>query len=375
MMRRLLVLHAGGGQIRGSEEALLTVLAGLDRTLIEPIVVHTNRVLTDPLRALDVTSIVSPLPELLIQQGAPARLPIVAYLRTLVRLFRECRRRRIALIYANGGLPCQLGVPLAVLLRRKLVCYLHHPAPKDHHYCWLTMFADQLLFPSRFTAADTRAVIGKTGDVVPVGIDVDRYSPVAVRDEQMRADLGIASDEIVIAQVGALVPHKGHRVLIHAFDTLRSTGAPARLLIIGAGQERDALEADVAARGLTERVKFTGYVDDVLPYLQHVIDINVLASTEEGLGLVNLQASACALPNVGTDDTGIRETIDHGRTGFLFPPGDASALADNLLRLCGDAGLRHAQGAQGRELVIERFASASYATRMQQILLQAMDRR
>ena len=374
-MRRLLVLHAGGGQIRGSEEALLTVLAALDRTRIATTVVHTNPVLAGPLRAIDVESIVSPMPEMLIQQGAPARLPVAAYLRTLVRLYRSSRRRRVDLLYANGGLPCQLGVPLAALLRRQLVCYLHHPAPKDHHYCWLTMFADQLLFPSRFTAADTKAVIGKSGEVVPLGIDVERYAPATHRDLQWRAGLGIANDEVVIAQVGALVPHKGHRVLIQAFDRLRSTGTRARLLVIGAGPERAALEADVASRGLADHVTFTGYVDDVLPYLQHVIDVNVLASTEEGLGLVNLHASGCALPNVGTDDTGIRETIEHGRTGFLFPPRDADALADYLLQLCTDAGLRRELGSHGRALVVERFAIASYVTRMQEILLHAMEGR
>lgn len=370
--RTVLVLHRGGSQIRGSEDALLTLLGGIDRASTRPIVLHSHPVLSEPLRRMGIEAMSWPFPELQLSTFE-VRLPVPAYLRSLWRVHALARSRRADLILCNGGGPCQLGVPVARRLGIPLVCLLHHPAPHAYHRAWLTRFTDVLVFASAFTAAHTRERIGREGVVVPIGVDVrGRFTPAPRRDPSVRAGMGIGTDDIVFAQVGALVPEKEHALLLHAFARVLRTLSAARLLVIGEGPEEATLRTLAESLGLSSRVIFTGRVEDVAIYLRHVVDVNVLASREEGLGLVNLQASACAVPNVACDATGVREAVGHGRTGLLFPPGDAGALAAFMIRLGGDPSLRRRMGEEGRTFVVEHFSRETYCARMRAVMDDAL---
>jgi glycosyltransferase involved in cell wall biosynthesis len=370
--RTVLVLHRGGGQLRGSEDALLTLLEGIDRKSFQPLVLHSHPVLSDPLRRMGIEAMSWPFPELLLSPSE-ARLPVFEYLRSLRRMHALARSRRAELVLCNGGGPCQLGVPVARRLKLPLVCLLHHPAPHACHRAWLTRCADVLVFASAFTAAHTRERTGRDGVVVPIGIDLrGHFTPAPRRDPSVRAGMGIAPDEVVFAQVGALVPEKEHALLLHAFARVVRTLSTARLLVIGEGPETATLRTLAANLGLSSRVTFTGRVDDVAIHLRHVVDVNVLASREEGLGLVNLQASACAVPNVACDATGVREGVGHGRTGLLFPAGDAGALAAFMIRLGGDPSLRRRMGEEGRAFAVEHFSRETYCARMRAVLDDAL---
>ena len=369
--RTVLILHRGGDLLRGTEATLLSLLRGIDPGALRPIVVSTHPVMHEAAQALGVESHLRDDPELMLVQGE-RRLPVGRYARSFRELHRLARDRAVDVFFCNGGGPCQLGVPLAAALRKPLVCYFHHPAPRLYHAWWLTRLARSLVFSSEYSAAHTRQKIGRTGEVVHPGIDAaTRFLPAAPRDPALRRSLGFADDDVVFAQFGALVPHKGHRTLVEAFAAAAGRAPSARLLVIGDGPEAGPLRELVRERGLGERVVLTGWVDDVVPYLRHVADVGVLASREEGLGLVNLQASACGLPNLASDSTGIRETIDHGTTGFLFPPDDRAALANLIVRLTHDPALRATMGARGRAMVLTRVTEDRSCQRMEAILRAA----
>ena len=121
------------------------------------------------------------------------------------------------------------------------------------------------------------------------------------------------------------------------------------------------MERLVTDGGLTRSVIFAGYVPRVADFYRDTIDINVLASDEEGLGLVLLEGGACGLPSVGSDCTGIREVILDGRTGYLFRQGDSHALAQKLLDLATQAERRTAMGRAAREFVEHHFSEERYA--------------
>jgi glycosyltransferase involved in cell wall biosynthesis len=175
--------------------------------------------------------------------------------------------------------------------------------------------------------------------------------------------LGISTDAIVIGQVGAFAPNKRADFLVSAFSSLmKQTGAKFHLCLVGAGPMEKNLRQQVSELGLTGNVSLTGYVNDVLPYYQHVFDINVLASMEEGLGISVIEGSACGLPAVVSDCTGLPETIIDGKTGFLFGLDDAEGLRRHLLRLGENPPLRASMGAAGRALAEERFSSTQYDT-------------
>ena len=128
----------------------------------------------------------------------------------------------------------------------------------------------------------------------------------------------------------------------------------ATLLVVGEGSRRDALEELAADLGIADRVVFTGRRDDV-PAVTAALDIAVLPSYREALGLTVLEAMALSRPVVASDVGGIPEMIEDGRTGLLVPPRDPAALAAAIIRLLRDHPLADTLARNGHDMVHERF--------------------
>ncbi len=178
-----------------------------------------------------------------------------------------------------------------------------------------------------------------------------------------RAEFGVEADEIVFTCVARFAPQKAHDVLLRAFHQAAQRAAlldpPQRLrmLLVGDdpfGDGRERAEAIARDLGLGERVLFLGIRRDV-PALLGFSDVFVMSSLWEGLGLVFLEAMACGLPVLATNVSAIPEVVDPTATGILVPPSDDAALAEAMLRLSDDAGLRSQLGEAGHRRVIESF--------------------
>jgi glycosyltransferase involved in cell wall biosynthesis len=162
--------------------------------------------------------------------------------------------------------------------------------------------------------------------------------------------------ELVIGTAGRLTEQKGQRLLIEAAALLKDAAPPApsfRVLIAGTGELETELKAQVKRLGLEDRVQFLGFVQDMKAFHQS-IDIFALPSLWEGFGFVLAEAMTMRLPVAAFAVSSVPEVVEHGVTGLLCPP-EAHALADNLLRLMGDAELRARCGEQGRARVLARF--------------------
>ncbi len=161
--------------------------------------------------------------------------------------------------------------------------------------------------------------------------------------------------EMVIGTAGRLTEQKGQRLLIEAAGLLKdaATVPRFRVLIAGTGELEGELKAQVRRLGLEDRVEFLGFVQDMKAFHQS-IDIFALPSLWEGFGFVLAEAMTMRLPVAAFAVSSIPEVVEHGVTGLLCPP-EARTLADNLLRLMGDAELRTRCGEQGRARVLERF--------------------
>jgi glycosyltransferase involved in cell wall biosynthesis len=132
-----------------------------------------------------------------------------------------------------------------------------------------------------------------------------------------------------VLAVGTLKAIKDYPTLMAAFAQLRQK-VDARLLILGEGDCRPALEAQVRQLGIEASVFMPGFISDPLPYYQHA-DLHVLSSTGEGFGNVIVEALAVGTPVVSTDcQSGPREILDDGQFGRLVPVGDVAALADAM---------------------------------------------
>ena len=195
--------------------------------------------------------------------------------------------------------------------------------------------------------------------LIPHGVDTARFRPAAPGERRaLRARLALP-DGLLVAWSGRLLRGKGLEILVEAFARVAGSEPRAHLLLLGSGAGQalsieDDLRRRVAASGLGPRVTFAGRVEDVESWLR-ASDVFAFPSEFEGLGISLVEAAACGLPAVGSRTGGIVDVIDGGRSGLLFPPGDAAALAAALGGLLADPGRRAAMGEAARRLALRRF--------------------
>jgi len=197
--------------------------------------------------------------------------------------------------------------------------------------------ADRVVTFTAGVAHDLVSAFGVPADkVVALGTN-------AVVTREMRSRLAAtpaAVEPELVVSVGRLSAEKGQATLIEAFSQLHRRRPKARLVILGEGSERQALEALVAARGLAGAVELPGFAADPVPLLRRAA-LFASASTHEGFGNAIVEALAAGVPVVSTDAPyGPREILAEGRYGRLVPVGDAAALAgaiDEMLATPADA--------------------------------------
>jgi len=187
--------------------------------------------------------------------------------------------------------------------------------------------------------------------VVHSGIDPSRFDV----EPLPRSALGAPEGVPLLGNVAALVGHKDHANLLAAMPLLLRELPDLRLVIVGEGELRAQLEAQIAHLGLGGAVTLLGYRDDV-PRILRALDAFVLSSRMEGFGGVCSEAMACGLPVVSTAAGGMPETVIHEQTGLLAPTRDPEALAAAVVRLFREPDLARRLAANGKRQAIDRFS-------------------
>ncbi|HEX3773291.1 MAG TPA: glycosyltransferase family 4 protein [Polyangiaceae bacterium] len=228
--------------------------------------------------------------------------------------------------------------------------------------------ADAVFSISRYVTSTLLAMGRPAASIHTIlnGIDPSKWDPT-IDGSELRRELGIPADTLVLASVSRLFSWKGQRELIRAFALVHAVIENVRLLIVGAdasevegGSFSDELKQLASALGVREKVIFTGARSDV-PRVMAACDVFSMPSFEEPFGLVFLEAMAMKRPVVAIDNGGTPEVVERGETGFLSPPWDIATLAANLLTLLRDPALCARMGERGRARVVEQFSSARMA--------------
>ena len=205
--------------------------------------------------------------------------------------------------------------------------------------------------------------------VVPNAVDAEIFQPLSDEERTAaRAEFGWQDDECVAAYVGRLVEEKGLSDLVEAASQTQSR---LRVILVGNGAFEGDLRAQIAKLGLEKRVEIwpaRGRVE--LARLMGALDVLVLPSRttarwKEQFGRVLIEASACAVPVIGSSSGAIPDVVGEG--GLVFPEGDTTILAQQLDYFAAHPAKARALGARGRELVEEKFTWARVAQAMAQI--------
>lgn len=168
--------------------------------------------------------------------------------------------------------------------------------------------------------------------VIPGGVDVDRFSPAAARENSRRI-LGWPPDRPVVLAVRRLVHRMGLDRLIVAVRSVRKSVPDALILIAGCGALASELEARIAAAGLQEHVRLLGYVEEErLPLMYQSADLSIVPTASlEGFGLVVVESLAAGTPVLVTPIGGLPEVVRGLAAELVLPDASAGAIADGLI--------------------------------------------
>lgn len=192
--------------------------------------------------------------------------------------------------------------------------------------------------------------------VIPYGIGLE-----AVGDPhqafRIRAALGVKVDDVLIGLVGQITPGKGQDLFLEAAKQIVRQRPDARFLLAGASTDpayAERIRLSALSPALSGRVILAGFREDV-PDLLQALDMAVVPSKAESLGLVAIEAMANGRPVVGSCSGALPEIVEPGKNGLLFPAGDVDGLAQAILALVDDKEKRVEMGLAARRTWKERF--------------------
>ncbi|UOD27833.1 glycosyltransferase family 4 protein [Massilia violaceinigra] len=178
----------------------------------------------------------------------------------------------------------------------------------------------------------------RRSEVVHNGVDLGHFSAglVAQQASALRAQHGVKPHELVIGLCAIFREEKRHGDLLDALARLRAQGVAARAVLVGDGVTRAQIEARIDALGLREAVLLAGFQQDVRPFIG-MCDVMTLTSHDENFPIATLEYMALGKPLVSSDVGGMREQVEDGVNGLLYPAGDVNALTAALTRLSDPA--------------------------------------
>ncbi|HZK54590.1 MAG TPA: glycosyltransferase [Desulfosporosinus sp.] len=338
------ILHIiGGGEIGGAEQHVLTLLNGIDRSRFTP---HLVCLTTGPLAALAHDANIP-------TRTLPMHFPLD--LSPLPGILRWARQKEIHLIHTHGSRANLLGRLGARWLGVPSVTTFHSSLAHDYLSPWSARVAlglDRLTLPltsgiitvSEYLAQEVTLRGGRNLETIYNGQAPISFSDRPSSREQFRLQWGIPADAFVLGTIGRLHPAKGQTHLIKAVTQLRLKFPNLHLLFIGEGPLREDLENELKQTTIPHTL--TGYLPQAYESLP-AMDLFILPSVSEGMGLVLLEAMQAGVPIVASTVGGIPEVVRAGKDGLLVPPGDVEGLCEACSKIIDNPDLANSLAVSG----------------------------
>lgn len=300
----------------------------------------------------------------------------------LIQMAWRIRRGRYQIVHTHtakagflGRLAAALaGTPVIIHTVHGVTFHDHLPPGQKTFYLLLERIAGRFTHQFVTVGEDVKtkyleAGIGEARDYETIysGMPLEDYLAAGQMHDldraRVRAEFGLEPSHQVVAMAARLEPRKGHTYLFQAVERLREAHPGLRVWVLGDGDHRGALEAEVAARGLVDRVSFLGHRSD-LARLLAAADVSVLTSLWEGLPRVLVQSAAAGRPIVTFDVEGAWEIVRDGENGFIVPTRDVDAFTSRLDTVLRDRLRARAMGQLGRTQVSDAWTVETMLDRL-----------
>jgi glycosyltransferase involved in cell wall biosynthesis len=288
------------------------------------------------------------------------------------RLWRHLRQERYDILHMHLPIPGVYGRLAGRLAGIPGLIYTEHNLwPRLRP---VSRFLNRLTFRLNHAAVavsnevrDSIRATSPTAVTIENGIDCDAIVIDPDARREIRRELAISDDEIVIVKVANLTEKKNHELLLTAFQSVLKKFPQSRLLLVGQFADRYTHLVSLAqSLGISSRVTFTGPRSDV-PRVLQATDIFSMSSRFEGMPIALLEAMAHGLPSVCTAVGGVPDVIRDGTDGYLVPPGDHETLADRLLLLCRDEDRRTRMGCAAADRIHLSFDISRMVRRVEAV--------
>ncbi|KRE75547.1 glycosyltransferase family 4 protein [Paenibacillus sp. Soil750] len=260
---------------------------------------------------------------------------------------RSARKQGTKVIYTAHGFHFCQGAPLFHWL-------VYYPLEKFLSYftdCLITINEEDYLLARkrRFRANQIEYVHG-------VGVNTTRFQQInELHRAERKVSMGYQPADILLFYAAEFNQNKNQQQLIRALAHIRNEVPHVKLLLAGEGALQVQCQELAKELQVAQQVDFLGYRQDI-DHLLPMCDIAVASSLREGLPVNIMEAMACGLPIVASDNRGHRELVHDDNNGWLTSPHDHIRMAEKLLLLAGDKELRTQLGSNGRQMVEAKYA-------------------
>lgn len=298
------------------------------------------------------------------------------------RLARFWQRENVKLVHAHQYTPFFYAMAARGLKSGPPVLFTEHGRFHPDYRRWKRVAFNRLLLRKgdRVVAVGQsvkEALVRYEGlgpervEVIYNGVDPAAFTLAENDRDRVRAELGVAGDDFVLLQVARLDALKDHATAVRTLERVVRKYPDVRLVLVGDGPQRGAIEREIASRGVAPWVRLLGQRHD-LPQLYRAADAFFLTSVSEGIPVTVLEAMAAGLPVIATGVGGLPEIVAPEETGLLAAAGDDAALAAHVGRLARDPGAARRLGEAGRKRLEAGFTQsrmhAAYARRYEEML-------
>ncbi|MTK63976.1 MAG: glycosyltransferase family 4 protein [Methanobacterium sp.] len=200
-------------------------------------------------------------------------------------------------------------------------------------------------------------------EVIPNGVDVDKFKPIDVEKKQ--------NTLFFLSLLDEFHGYKGLDYLLEALKIVKKSVADVKLIVGGKGVLMDHYIQKAESMGLKDNVEFHGFIpDESMAMYYSQADVFVLpsiSSLQEGFGIVALEALACETPVITTDIVGVSADLKEKKAGLSVAPKSSHELAEAITKLLSDHGLRTTMGVNGRNLVKASYTWKGIARKMEKV--------